>query len=91
MLAQTVYGGNDETQTRDLCRDSTEASSNLLKLSVTDGFFWRSEMSSVTVIGLLSDPRPLPCRLLPKQDSCLNECIGLNARAELQTADMKKG
>jgi len=37
-----MYGGDDGARTRDLCRDSTEASSNLLKLSVTDGFFWRS-------------------------------------------------
>jgi hypothetical protein len=56
------------TRTRDLCRDSTEAGSNLLKLSVTDGFFWRSKVSLVTVIGPLSDPRPLPCRPLPKKD-----------------------
>ena len=48
-----------------LCRDSTEAGSNLLKLSVTDGFFWRSEIPLVTVIGPLSDPRPLPCKPLP--------------------------
>jgi hypothetical protein len=34
-----------------LCRDSTKAGSNLFKLSVTDGFFWRSEIPSVTVIG----------------------------------------
>ncbi len=44
----------------DLCRDSTEAGSNLLKLRVTDGFFWRYEIPMVTVIGPLSDPRPLP-------------------------------
>jgi hypothetical protein len=53
---------------RDLCRDSTEAGSNLLKLSVTDGFFWRSEIPLATLIGPLSDPRPLPCRPLPKKD-----------------------
>ena|SRR4030088_2849612 len=46
--------------THDLCRDSTEAGSNLLKLRVTDGFFWRYEIPMVTVIGPLSDPRPLP-------------------------------
>src|SRR5438128_138744 len=55
--------------THDLCRDSTEAGSNLLKLSVTDGFFWRSEIPSATVIGPLSDPRPLPHRPLPYKDS----------------------
>jgi len=50
---------------RDPCRDSTEAGSNLLILSVTDGFFWRSEIPLVPVIGPLSDPRPLPYRPLP--------------------------
>src|SRR5258705_13962143 len=52
----------------DLCRDSTEAGSNLLKLRVTDGFFWRYEIPSGTVIGPLSDPRPLPQRPLPDRD-----------------------
>ena len=60
-----LMAGDDGDRTRDLCRDSTEASSNLLKLSVTDGFFWRSEIPSVTLIGPLSDPRPLPCKPLP--------------------------
>jgi hypothetical protein len=63
-------GGDDGARTRDLCRDSTEASSNLLKLRVTDGFFWRSEIPLVTVIGPLSDPRPLPCKPLPTR------CVG---------------
>jgi len=49
----------------DLCRDSTEAGSNLLKLSVTDGFFWRFEVPLVTVIGPLLDLRPLSCKPLP--------------------------
>jgi hypothetical protein len=48
-----------------VCRDSTEASSNLLKRRVTDGFFWRSEVPLATLIGPLSDPRPLPCKPLP--------------------------
>ena len=39
-----INGGDDGARTRDLCRDSTEARSNLLKLRVTDGFFWRSEV-----------------------------------------------
>jgi hypothetical protein len=60
-----MYGGDDGARTRDLCRDSTETSSNLLKLRVTDGFFWCSEIPMVTVIGPLSDPRPLPCKPLP--------------------------
>ena len=34
--------------------------SDLLKLSVTDGFFWRSEVPLATLIGPLSDLRPLP-------------------------------
>jgi hypothetical protein len=38
------------------CRESTEAGSNLLKLRVTEGFFWRSEMPSVTVIGRFGSP-----------------------------------
>ena len=62
-----MYGGDDGARTRDLCRDSTEASSNLLKLRVTDGFFWRSEVPIATLIGPLSDPRPLPYRLLPQK------------------------
>src|ERR1700737_2735589 len=57
-----MYGGDDGARTRDLCRDSTETSSNLLKLRVTYGFFWCSEIPMVTVIGPLSDPRPLPFR-----------------------------
>jgi len=51
--------------TRDLYSDSTEASRNLLKLRVTDGFFWRSKVPLATVIGPLSDPRPLPYKPLP--------------------------
>jgi hypothetical protein len=41
---------------------------NLMKLSVTDGFFWRSEIPLVTVLGPLSDPRPLPYRPPPDKD-----------------------
>ena len=53
-------------QTAGECRrDSTEAGSNLLKLRVTDGFFWRSEVPLVTLIGPLLDLRPLPCKPLP--------------------------
>ena len=55
----------DGARTRDRCRDSTKVSSNLLKLRVTDGFFWRSEVPTATLIGPLSDPRPLPCKPLP--------------------------
>ena len=58
-----------------LCRDSTEAGSNLLKLRVTDGFFWRSEIPSVTVIGPLSDPRPLPCKPLPYKNSVSTDVL----------------
>jgi hypothetical protein len=66
-LSQSLVrvGDYSSTWNVDLCRDSTEAGSNLLKLRVTDGFFWRSEIPIVTVIGPLSDPRPLPYRLLP--------------------------
>ena len=42
-----ISGGDDGARTRDLCRDSTEAGSNLLKLRVTDGFFWRSDVDGV--------------------------------------------
>jgi hypothetical protein len=59
-----MYDGDDGARTRDLCRE--RASSNLLKLSATHGFFWRSEIPLVTVIGPLSDLRPLPCKPLPK-------------------------
>jgi len=63
-----ISGGDDGARTRDLCRDSTEAGSNLLKLRVTDGFFWRSEVPVATLIGPLLDPRPLLCKPLPKLD-----------------------
>jgi hypothetical protein len=39
LLFILVYDGDDGARTRDLCRDSTEAGSNLLKLRVTDGIF----------------------------------------------------
>jgi hypothetical protein len=52
-------------RTRDLCRDSTKEPRNYLKLRVTDGIFWRSKVRAVTLIGPLSDPRPLPCKPLP--------------------------
>ena len=45
---------------------TAKVSSNLLKLRVTDGFFWRSEVPTATLIGPLSDLRPLSCRPLPK-------------------------
>ena len=44
---------------------SAVTGSNLLKLSVTDGFFWRFEVPLVTVIGPLLDLRPLSCKPLP--------------------------
>ncbi len=63
-----MYGGDDGARTRDLCRDSEKERRNLQKTSVTDGFFWRSKVPLATVIGPLSDPRPLPCKPLPKQE-----------------------
>ena len=67
-------------RTRDLCRDSTEASSNLLKLSVTDGFFWRFEVPLVTVIGPLLDLRPLSCKPLPNSEfDLLREAVPIKA------------
>jgi hypothetical protein len=36
-----------------------------LKLGAADGFFQRPETRMVTVIGPLSDPRPMPYRPLP--------------------------
>ena len=60
-----LMAGDDGARTRDLCRDSEKEGRNLQKTSVTDGFFWRSKARMVTVIGPLSDPRPLPCRPLP--------------------------
>ncbi len=74
-----MYGGDDGARTRDLCRDSTEAGSNLLKLRVTDGFFWRSEVPLATVIGPLSDLRPLPSKPLPTR----RESGGSNAGQSL--------
>src|ERR1700761_2623748 len=80
--AAEARAGRREVRTRDLCCDSTEAGSNLLKLRVTDGFFWRSEIPLVTVIGPLSDPRPLLCRPLPKPSPWVL-CTGGDWRAEL--------
>ena len=79
LLVCLEFGGDDGARTRDLCRDSTEASSNLLKLSVTDGFFWRSEVPLATLIGPLSDPRPLPYKPLPF--SALTRDLGLSGLA----------
>jgi hypothetical protein len=70
-VVSRMYGGDDRARTRDLCRDSTEANSNLLKLSVTDGFFWRSKAHPVTLIGPLTGPRPLPQRPLPNVEIAL--------------------
>ena len=62
-----MNGVDDGARTRDLCRDSTKVSSNLLKLRVTDGFFWRSEVPTATLIGPLSDPDLCPADLCPKR------------------------
>ncbi len=43
-------GGDDETRTRDLCRDR-EANGNYLKLRGTDGYQNRALEPSVTIIG----------------------------------------
>lgn len=50
----------------DLCRDSEKEGRNLQKTSVTDGLFWRCKVRSGTVIEPISNPRPLPCKPLPK-------------------------
>jgi len=44
-------GGDDETRTRDLCRDSPESYGNYLKLRGTDGYQNRGLEPSVTIIG----------------------------------------
>jgi CheY-like chemotaxis protein len=44
-------GGDDETRTRDLCRDSPESYGNYLKLRGTDGYQNRALEPSVTIIG----------------------------------------
>ena len=44
-------GGDDETRTRDLCRDSPESYGNYLKLRGTDGYQKRALEPSVTIIG----------------------------------------
>ena len=44
-------GGDDETRTRDLCRDSPESYGNCLKLRGTDGYQNRALESQVTIIG----------------------------------------
>jgi hypothetical protein len=68
-----MYGGDDGARTRDLCRDSTKVSSNLLKLGAADGFFQRPETPMVTVIGPLLDLRPLPCKPLPSPECPTSE------------------
>jgi hypothetical protein len=45
------YGGDDETRTRDLCRDSTLLFGNCLKLRGTDGYQNRALEPQVTIIG----------------------------------------
>jgi hypothetical protein len=44
-------GGDDETRTRDLCRDSALFFGNCLKLRGTDGYQNRALEPSVTIIG----------------------------------------
>ena len=45
------YGGDDETRTRDLCRDSALFFGNCLKLHGTDGYQNRGLELQVTIIG----------------------------------------
>ena len=44
-------GGDDETRTRDLCRDSAPSFGNCLKLRGTDGYQNRALERQVTIIG----------------------------------------
>jgi hypothetical protein len=44
-------GGDDETRTRDLCRDSAPSFANCLKLRGTDGYQNRALETPVTTIG----------------------------------------
>jgi len=44
-------GGDDETRTRDLCRDSALSFGNCLKLRGTDGYQNRAWEPQVTIIG----------------------------------------
>jgi len=44
-------GGDDETRTRDLCRDSAPSFGNCLKLRGTDGYQNRALEPQVTFIG----------------------------------------
>jgi hypothetical protein len=46
-----VNGGDDETRTRDLCRDSARFFGNCLKLRGTDGYLNRVLEPQVTNIG----------------------------------------
>jgi hypothetical protein len=55
-------GGDDETRTRDLCRDSPESYGNYLKLRGTDGYQKRAMEPSVTIIGPWNGPRNGLCR-----------------------------
>jgi len=54
--ASVHVGDYTDTRNVDFFRDSTEAGSNLLKLRVTDGFFWRSGIPMATVIWTLIGP-----------------------------------
>jgi hypothetical protein len=63
---RVVYGGDDGARTRDLCRDSKSETRNSLEPGVANGHFQRPEEPLVTLIGPLMDPRPLPCKPLPK-------------------------
>ena len=44
-------GGDDETRTRDLCRDSAPSIGNCLKLRGTDGYQNRALELQVTIVG----------------------------------------
>jgi hypothetical protein len=60
-----IYGGDDGARTRDLCRDSRLETHNLLKSGGMDGHFRSPETRWRTLIGPLTDPRPLPSKPLP--------------------------
>jgi hypothetical protein len=81
-----MYGGDDGARTRDLCRDSEKEGRNLQKTSVTDGFFWRCKERSGTVIEPISNPRPLPCKPLPRLRLGLDECFVLGSMQPMSLA-----
>ena len=61
------------------------------KLGVTDGFFGRLRHPSGTLIGPLSDLRPLPCKPLPDAGTWVDERFGLKSNSRHKSEPRSPG